>query len=173
MVGNRVFGHALILCMAVALLLTPWGSLPQDDPTIQPSVRSEVITQSLRFVEASSDAEAQLVSGWNGNVAIGRVLIPYWAIVACLALGSVVSSLNWLRFTQLSSIVTFALFGMAAACALVSIIHLAVAGQVGTGAVLAITCALAGLAMSPSDSVSARPVIHKFESALPEHRKAA
>lgn len=172
MVGNRVFGHALILCMAVALLLTPWGSLPSNDPTIIPAVHNDALTASLRFVDIDQ-AQTQLVSGWNGNVAISRALIPYWAIVACLAMGSLVASLNWLRVTQLSSVITFALFGMAAACSLVSIIHLAIAGEVGTGSVLAITCALAGLAMSPNDPPAAAPVIHQFETAGQPKRRAA
>ncbi len=172
MVGNRVFGHALILCMAVALLMTPWGSLPSNDPTIVPAVQNNALAASLRFAEADQP-QTQLVSGWNGNVAISRALIPYWAIVACLAMGSLVASLNWLRVTQLSSVITFALFGMAAACSLVSIIHLAIAGEVGTGSVLAITCALAGLAMSPSDPPAAAPVIHQFETADQAKRRAA
>ena len=172
MVGNRVFGHALILCMAVALLLTPWGTLPSNDPTIIPAVQNDVLAASLRFAE-SDRPETQLVSGWNGHVAISRALIPYWAIVACLAMGSLIASLNWLRVTQISSVVTFTLFGLTAACSLVSIIHLAIAGEVGTGSVLAITCALAGLAMSPSDPPAAEAVIHKFESAESQKRKAA
>lgn len=172
MVGNRVFGHALILCMAIALLLTPWGSLPSNDPTIVPAVQSDSLNASLRFADAEH-SETQLVSGWNGNVAISRALIPYWAIVACLALGSLIASLNWLRVTQISSVVTFALFGMTAACSLVSIIHFAIAGEVGTGSILAITCALAGLAMSPSDPPVAEAVIHKFESSEQQQRRAA
>lgn len=171
MVGNRVFGHALILCMACALLMTPWGSLPQDDPTIMPAVKNGALAASLRFGNETVAVQSALVSGWNGNVAIGRLMIPYWAIIACLAMGSLVSCLNWLRFTQLSSVVTFALFGLAAACSLVAIFHMAISGEVGTGSVLAITCALAGLAMSPSDAHAGQPVIHKFEAA--EKRKAA
>ena len=172
MVGNRVFGHALILCMAIALLLTPWGSLPSNDPTIIPAVHNDSLAASLRFAE-TDQGETQLVSGWNGNVAISRALIPYWAIVACLAMGSLIASLNWLRVIQISSVVTFSLFGMTAACSLVSIIHFAIAGEVGTGSVLAMTCALAGLAMSPSDPPVAEAVIHKFESAESQKRKAA
>ncbi len=173
MVGNRVFGHVLILCMAFALMVSPWGSLPKTDPTIVPVVESELLDASLDFPNPSDPMQTRLVSGWNGNVAIGGLLIPYWALVACLAMGSIISSLNWLRFIQLSSIVTFALFGMAAACSLVAIIHFAVAGEVGTGSVLAMTCALAGLAISPSDATEAKPMIHKFESAEESKRQAA
>ena len=32
MAGNRVFAHALILCIASALLLAPWGTLRDDVP---------------------------------------------------------------------------------------------------------------------------------------------
>lgn len=173
MVGNRVFGHALILCMAIALLLTPWGSLPKNDPTIIPAVQNDVLSGSLRLASNADESQVQMISGWNGNVALGGLLVPYWAIIACLAMGSLVASLNWLRFTQISSVVTFALFGFTAACSLVSIIHFAVAGEVGTGSVLAITCALAGLAISPSDAPTSDAVIHKFESAEQTKRKAA
>lgn len=173
MVGNRVFGHALILCMAIALVLTPWGSLPQDDPTLRLAIHSDVITNSLRFAESPETSSYRMVTGWNGNVALGRLLIPYWAVVACMAMGSLVSGLNWLRITQVSSVVTFTLFGLSAACSLVSIIHLAVVGEVGTGSVLAITCALAGLAMSPSDPPIQEPVIHQFDAAQSQHRSAA
>ncbi len=172
MVGNRVFGHSLILCMAIALLLTPWGSLPPDDFTLAKPDQSRVIEAPQRFADFQ-DANRILVNGWNGNVAIGQVMIPYWAIVACLGLGSLIASLNWLKFTQLSSVLTFAIFGMAAACSLVATIHFAIAGEVGTGSVLAITCALAGLALSPSDSPAEQPVIHRFETVQNQKRSAA
>lgn len=169
MVGNRVFGHTLILCMAAALLLTPWGSLPPNDFTL---TGSQPATESLQRFAELQDANRVLVSGWEGNVALGRIMIPYWAIVACLGMGSLIASLNWLKFTQFSSVVTFAIFGMVAACSLVAIIHFAIAGEVGTGSVLAITCALAGLAMSPSDSPAAQPVIHNFTAAQQQKRAA-
>jgi hypothetical protein len=99
-------------------------------------------------------------------------MIPYWGIIACLAMGSVIASLNWLRLTQISSLVTFALFGMATACSLVATLHFVLAGQVGTGSVLAITCALAGLAMCPADPPAASmPVIHRYQS--PERKREA
>ncbi len=92
MVGNRVFGHVLILCMAFALLVTPWGSLPKTDPTIKPAIQNDLLKASLRLDVPTDPMRTQLVSGWNGNVAIGGLMIPYWAIIGCLAMGSIIAS---------------------------------------------------------------------------------
>jgi hypothetical protein len=122
MVGNRVFGHSLILCIASALVMTPWGTLGAD-----------------------------LVFGWQGHIAIGKVPVFYWAICLCLILGSITSILNYLGLTNLSSVLMFGLFGFATACSLVAAFQHLVFGTVGTGSVLAIILGLFGVAISPAD----------------------
>ncbi|MCC6508807.1 MAG: hypothetical protein IT423_06850, partial [Pirellulaceae bacterium] len=156
MVGNRVFGHSLILCMAAALLFAPWGTLyPANHPTEANADTTSAVPSGMRAVASGlssgirldktqpnqqSNQRGVLVHGLQGHIAIGKVRIDYWMIVLLLAMGSVVASLNLLSWTRLSSLVTFALFGMAAACSLVAIIHFTYHGEVGTGSVLAMTC---------------------------------
>lgn len=181
MVGNRIFGHALILCIATALLLAPWGSLDietsasADAALPKASVakadpRSSVLDKQSLALDLPT---AELVHGWQGKVAIGQVAIPFWLILVILSLGSVTAIGNLLCWTRLSSVVTFACFGFAAACSLVANIDFAYHGALGTGSVLAIVCALVGLSISPSDEPVEEIEVHSMTHERRQWRSAA
>jgi hypothetical protein len=185
MVGNRVFGHALILCICTALLMAPWGSLevktPESEDVATPVLSAAkahsrtalAAKRSLALDLPSEQPSAQLVHGWQGKVAIGQVAIPFWLIIVSLSLGSVTAIGNLLSWTRLSSVVTFACFGFAAACSLVANIDFAYHGALGTGSLLAIACALVGLSISPSDEPIEEIEIHQMTQERRQLRSAA
>lgn len=170
MAGNRVFAHSLILCIASALLLAPWGTLrveiprPPAGPVLQPiwiqadqqAGPQHPSPQKLigRPDQQQASGGEELVFGWQGAIALGQVRVAYWAICLCLMTGALASALNFLGWTRLPSLFMFACFGFTAACALVAAIQHALLGNVGTGSVLAIACALTGLLLSPADEVN-------------------
>ena len=92
-----------------------------------------------------------MVSGWQGQVAIGNFPVAYWGICMCLMMGALGSAFNFMSWTRVSSLLMFSLFGFAAATALVAICHHGLHGQVGAGSVIAIATALAGIANLPEE----------------------
>ncbi len=192
MVGNRVFGHSLILCVAAALFFAPWGvrrpeseskeSLPSQPVDLR--TNDVGLSKSLADVDplaASTNSQASseksklldTVNGLEGHVALGQVHVGYWMITLCIMLGSIIATFNLLNWTRLSSVLTFACFGMAAACTLVAIIDFSLRGAVGAGCVLSMLCSLAGLALSPTDEPTAEPVIHQMDQERRQSRSAA
>jgi hypothetical protein len=67
----------------------------------------------------------------------------------------------------------FACFGFTAACALVAAIQHALLGNVGTGSVLAIACALTGLLLSPADEVNEKAEVEPVVERRRQFRSAA
>ncbi len=140
MVGNRVFSHCVILCISLALLFAPWGTLTQ-----WPSA------EDLLASDGQAVPTELTIYGWQGAITLGPMKLAYWSICAFVMLGSMTSALNYLRWTSLSSIIMFTCFGMGAACSLVALIQHAMLGTIGGGSVITLACALIGLAFSPSD----------------------
>jgi hypothetical protein len=184
MIGNRVFSHSLILCIASALVFAPWGTLsvkPDADrvpPAIEPvriqgtrPLMPSVLAADAR--DEAAEARQEMVFGWQGTVALGQVHVAYWAICLCLMIGALSSALNYVGWTRLPSILIFACFGMTASCSLVAVIQHGLLGTVGTGSVLALVCALIGLALSPPDEVAKRTESEAVQMPARRYRSAA
>ena len=184
MVGNRVFSHSLILCVASALVFAPWGTV-----TVQPSgQQAKAVIEPVRIRDAqpakppvfatearreAEQARQETIFGWQGTIALGQVQIAYWTICLCLMIGALASALNFVQWTRLPSILIFACFGMTASCSLVAVIQHVLLGTVGTGAVVALACALLGLALSPPDEVHKRPKAQALQPSERRYRSAA
>jgi hypothetical protein len=178
MVGNRVFGHSLVICIAVALLLSPWGSIDKQVPEPAERLPSTVTSPKASMLSAAAlpsvvAEDQELILGWQGNVAIGGLMVPYWMLVVSLLLGSVIAIMNSVGWTNLPSVVSFACFGLTAACSLVATIDFAYHGAIGAGCLLAIACALVGIAISPADEPVRVPKIHQANQERRQFRSAA